>query len=105
MPSRSIAGSFALAVAGASIQMRDSFNVAIYGVFSATIVLEKSFDRQNVANDGAATWSAVSRDIAANPASYTAPTGIVVSEPEAGIYYRLRCSSYVSGTANWRLSQ
>jgi hypothetical protein len=105
MPSRSIAGSFASAVAGASIQTRDSFNVAIYGVFSATIVLEKSYDRQNVANDGAATWSAVSRDIAGNPASYSAPTGVVVSEPEAGVYYRLRCSAFTSGVANWRLSQ
>ena len=105
MASRVQAGTFGSVVAGTSKEFRDSFNISLSGTFSATVVVEKSYDRQNVANDGAATWIGVSKDSAGAAASFTAPCSVVVSEPETGVYYRLNCTVYASGSVVWRMSQ
>lgn len=72
------------------------FNVTVYGVFVGTIVLEATFDGTN--------YVPVNRYCTGNAVSYTAPANEVLPAPEGGVKYRLRCSAYTSGTANWRLS-
>lgn len=71
-------------------------NVSIYGTFSATIVLQRSFD-------GGATWIDVT-DAYGVAFSFTSPATFRVDEPERGVLYRLTCSAYTSGTVNYRLS-
>jgi len=77
---------------------KDLFNAALWGTFVGTVKLEKSFD-------GGTTWLPVSKDIAGNEAAYTAPVNLGIYEPEPNILYSWNCTSYVSGTINYRLSQ
>ena len=74
------------------------FNLSLWGTFSGTVQVERSFDR-------GASWLACSRDGAGTPASYSAPVSLVMEEPEAGVLYRLNCTALSSGTVNYRLSQ
>jgi len=84
-----------------------AFNVAIYGSsgpngpWSGSVQLERSFDGGN-------TWIVCGVGGAGNQAVYAATSGgdvsLVVGEPEKGIGYRLHCTSYTSGTINYRMS-
>jgi len=74
------------------------FNLSIWGTFTGTIDLERSFD------DGS-TWLKCSRDSAGTTASFTVAASVVVEEPEAGVLYRLNATALSSGTANYRISQ
>jgi hypothetical protein len=71
------------------------FNISIWGTFSGTLLLTRSFD-------GGTTW--LTRTDAPGSGSYTTPTSISVSEPERGVLYQLDCSVLASGTANYRMS-
>ena len=69
-----------------------------------TIVLEKSYDAGN-------TWLAVNTDKAGTAASWHLATAninnavtIALLELEKGVAYRLRCSTFGSGTVSYRLS-
>jgi hypothetical protein len=73
------------------------FNVSVYGTFVGTVVLERSFD-------SGANYIPVYRYCTGTAVSYTAPASEVLPEPEGDVIYRLRCSAYTSGTANYRLS-
>lgn len=75
-----------------------AFNIALYGTFVGTVLLEKSFD-------AGVNWIPVYRPATATAVSYTAPGAEVLAEPEDGVQYRWRCSAYTSGTVNYRLSQ
>jgi len=77
---------------------KDLFNIALWGTFVATLVLEKSFD-------GGANWIGVAKDSSGNINSYTAPFAAAVYEPEHTVIYRWRCTSYTSGTIFYRISQ
>lgn len=73
------------------------WNLALWGTFSATTVLQKSFD-------GGVTWIAVTYANSSNTAiSLTASTSLVLFEPERGVLYQLS-TTYVSGTVNYRMS-
>lgn len=74
-----------------------AFNVSLWGTFSATIQLERSFD-------GGTTWLPIT---AAGTQLYlwTAPASEVAEEYEYGVQYRVRCTFYTSGTVNYRISQ
>lgn len=73
-----------------------SFNVSIQGTFTATVLLERSFD--------GSTFETCSKpDLSA--ASFTAPVSFLAEEPEPNVQYRLRCSAFTSGTVTYRLSQ
>jgi hypothetical protein len=85
-----------------------AFNVLIYGNggpngnWSGTVQLERCFD-------GGTTWVVCGIGGAGQPAIYTsAGTGsdvsVMVDEFESGVYYRLHCTAYVSGTINFRMS-
>ena len=100
----SATGSFAATGNGAafipntgSYNNGQQFNVAIYGTFVGTIVLEASFD-------SGSNWVPVLRYCTGTAVSYTTPSNEVLPAPEGGVQYRLRCSAYTSGTANYRLS-
>ena len=72
------------------------FNLSLWGTFAATVQLERSFD--------GATWLPLT---ALGTAVYvfTAPCSETAEETEMGVVYRLNCTSYTSGTVNYRLSQ
>ena len=73
------------------------FNVSIWGSFTGSIQLERSFDNGS-------TWLPIT---AAGTQLYiwTAPASEVAEEPEQGPIYRLHCTAQSGGTANYRISQ
>ena len=91
-------GAFSGTGAGAGVALCGPFNLSVWGTFVATVVVERSFD-------GGTTWLPLSLDTYGTTVSLTAPCSLIVSEPETGVLYRLRCSAFTSGTASWRLSQ
>lgn len=58
-------------------------------VWSGTVNIEKSFD-------GGSTWVVYSTS--------TSPITIAITENELGVYYRANCTTYTSGTINYRFS-
>lgn len=77
------------------IALYGDFSVAVWGTFSATVVLEKSFD-------GGTTWIPAA-NAAGSAISLTAALAIQGRESEMGILYRLDCT-WTSGTVNYRVS-
>lgn len=67
------------------------------GTFTGTVLLERS-------TDGGATWLPCSVDGTGALAQYTAAALVQGLEVEAVALYRLNCTSYSSGTINWRLA-
>lgn len=96
---RQVSGTFGVnAATSQSVKLGGRFNLTLSGVFSATVLLERSFD------DGT-SWNPASTDSLGTAASYTTPISVVGEEPEEGVSYRLRVTAYVSGTVTYRLSQ
>lgn len=92
-----VSGTFTGTANGTSAQFLGQFNVSMWGTYSATVILERSFD-------GGTTFLPLPTDTIGTANAYTAPTTLVVNEPEPGAIYRLRCSVYASGTVNYRLA-
>ncbi|CAH2606421.1 conserved protein of unknown function (plasmid) [Rhodovastum atsumiense] len=94
-----ITGTFTAAgAADKSVACSGRFNVSIWGTFVATVVIERSFD-------GGSTFLPLSTDAYGTAVALTVPCSLVIDEPEAGVIYRLRCTSWTSGSVNWRISQ
>jgi hypothetical protein len=93
-----IAGTLTSATNSAAAIIYGSFNVSLWGTFSATVQLQRSFD-------GGTTWLPVSSDPAGDPLQWTVPVSLTWTEVEHTVGYRLACTAYTSGTANYRLSQ
>ena len=93
-----ISGSFSGTGQSAVRPFLGYFNVSIFGTFSGTVDIEKSFDN-------GANWLKVSVNASGSPASYTNPVSVIVLEPESQVLYRLNCTTYTSGTINYRVSQ
>ena len=98
------AGSTAIVVAGNSVTL--SSNATGTGAsasvfedtgFTATVRVEKSYD-------GGVTWLAANEPGTVTAASFTAQASMEMFEPELGVYYRLNCTAYTSGTINYRIS-
>lgn len=104
MTFRATAGTLTSAAAGDAFQLTEQpksndpgrINVTVWGTFSATVQIERSFD--------GSTWHAVSKDVDGTAASYTAGFSLVVAEPELGVRYRINCTAFTSGTINYRIS-
>jgi hypothetical protein len=92
-----VSGTFTGTGNGTSAQFLGMFNVTLSGTYVATVILERSFD-------GGVTFFPLPTDTIGTPNAYTAPTTLVVNEPEPGAIYRLRCSSYGSGTVTYRMA-
>lgn len=92
-----LSGVFAGTGSSTSAPFLGPFNFTIWGTFSATVNLQKSFD-------GGTTWL-VARDVNGNALTLTAADTHVVEEVEPGVLYRANCSAYTSGNANYRISQ
>jgi|SRR5579884_659531 len=92
-----LGGQFTAAGQSQTILLYGAFNVSIWGTFSGTVQLQRSFD-------GGTTWIMRTIDATGQPASFTAPTSIIVNEPERGVLYQLACTTYTSGTISYRLS-
>lgn len=100
-----ISGSFVGTGVSSAFVFYGSFNVAIYGsagpngAWSGSVQLEKSYD-------GGTTFIVCGVGGAGQQAVYAA--GLDVSFPanelERGVIYHLRCTAYVSGPINYRLS-
>ncbi len=71
------------------------FNVSLWGTFSATAALERSFD--------GITWLPVTYPDG-TALAWTTPVSTGWQESEDGVNYRLNCT-WTSGTMNYRVSQ
>lgn len=92
-------GSFGATGQSASFRpkINKAFNASIKGTFDGTISLERSFNNVD--------WFICSADGVGTPATFTAPFSIAIDESEYGTLYRLNCSAYTSGAANYRIAQ
>lgn len=75
---------------------RGMFNISVWGTFSGSVQLERSFD--------GSTWLPIT---AAGMQLYvwSAPASEVAEEPGRGVQYRLNCTAVSSGTINYRMDQ
>lgn len=72
------------------------FNVSVWGTFSATTIVNRSFD-------GGTTWIPVNFPMSPTLVSFTGAGSVTLFEPERGVLYQLSCT-YVSGTVDYRMS-
>lgn len=84
-----VTGTFTGTGVSASLMLERHFNISINGG-SGTVQIQRSFD------DGS-TFRKVKE--------YTADIEETGIEPEGGIYYRLECTAFTSGTISYRLAQ
>jgi hypothetical protein len=73
-----------------------NFMLWLTGTFTATVVIEASFD-------GGATFHQLTS--LGSAISFTARAVEVLRVPEAGVLVRARCSAFTSGTIGVRISQ
>jgi hypothetical protein len=91
-------GTFTATGGGQAIPVRqDDLNLSLWGTFSASITLERSFDNGT-------TWLPCTY-IDGSPLVWTGPMSTGFAESESGTQYRFNCTSYSSGTVNYRISQ
>lgn len=70
------------------------------GSYSATLEIDRSFD-------GGTTWYVAGVGSSGAQAIYSTPNqdvSLLGTEPEKGVLYRLRCTTWASGTINYRFS-
>lgn len=82
---------------GTSAKAIGQYNIAVWGTFVGTVVLERSFD-------GGTTWLPVTT-FGGAAISFTGAVTTQDQQPEPEVLTRLRCSAYTSGTINTRISQ
>lgn len=75
----------------------DPFDVSLWGTFVATVQLERSFD-------AGVTWLPVTYSDGSSRA-WTGAVSTDLQETSDGVIFRLNCTSYTSGTVNYRISQ
>lgn len=73
------------------------FNLFIYGTFSGSVQLERSWDT-------GVTWVPVSASQLGTTAAYTYPISLSFQEIEPGMLYRLNCTSFSSGPIQYRIA-
>lgn len=89
-------GSFTGTGQSTPVQIYGRFNLSLTGTFVGTVQLER-------ADSSGGTFTVVSRDVAGTPATFsTAFQGLPIEEDEQGMWYRLNCTSYTSGTIGYR---
>lgn len=76
------------------------FNVTVFGTYSGSITLERSFN-YDVDDPSSATWI----EVVSNSTRLLVGPSFIWNEPEYYVIYRLRCTDFTSGTINYRISQ
>lgn len=90
-------GSFTGTGTSTPVQLHGRFNLSLTGTFVGTVQLER-------ADASSGTFTVIARDIAGTPASWSSAfQGLSIEEGEQGMWFRLNCTSYTSGTINWRI--
>lgn len=84
------AGDFSESIKGSNL------NLSIWGTFVATVILERSYDKT--------LWLPMTY-IDGSPISWSTPISTEYPANDYNAFYRFRCTSYTSGTINWRISQ
>lgn len=74
-----------------------TMNLAVWGVFVGTVIVQKSFD-------GGTTWIQTTANGVATH-SLTTPAAETDAEWESNVLWRMTCSAFTSGTINYRISQ
>ena len=74
-----------------------NFNISLWGTFVATVQLERSFD-------SGTTWLPITA-AGTHLFKWTAPASEQNQEDEYIVIFRLNCTSFTSGTVNYRISQ
>jgi hypothetical protein len=92
-----LAGAFTAPAVGLPICLNGDFNFSIWGAFTGSVSLERSFD-------GGVSWLNISVDLAGTDNAFIAPITSSGTEPEGGVLYHFNCTALSAGTANWRLS-
>ena len=94
-----VAGTFAATGQSASFAplAGRAFNISLWGTFTSTIQLERSFD-------GGMTWLPITA-AGAQLYKWTAPASESNQDDEANVQYRLDCTVFTSGAASYRISQ
>lgn len=82
--------------AGPALGLHGKANMTLWGSFTGTVVLQRSFD-------GGAVWHTCTR--LGSAVTFAAPCSEVFEEPEENVVYRLICLDLSSGAITWRLSQ
>jgi hypothetical protein len=78
------------------IARRGDLNISLWGTFTATVTLERSYD--------GSTWLPLTY-LDGVALSWTAPMSTAFTVSDAGASYRFNCTAFTSGTVNWRISQ
>jgi hypothetical protein len=91
-----VSGTFTATGASQAYCFFGPFNISVWGTFSGTVLVQRSFD-------GGTTWL-TRLDTPVGSGSFTAPATFALSEPEQGVSYQLECSVFTSGTVNYRMS-
>lgn len=89
MASVNLSGSFTSTGQSDEVRVSGWFNLSISGTWSATVVVERSFDEGS-------TWVSVE--------SFTSNAEKRGYETE-DVLYRLNCTAYTSGTVSYRISR
>lgn len=92
-----VSGAFTGTGASANTAFYGAFNVAVWGTFNATVALQRSFD-------GGVTWINAGADALGTPVLIPTACSFWTVEPEVGVLYQLNCTSFTSGTVNYRMS-
>ena len=92
-----LSGTLTSVTTSANVPFLGRFNFSLWGVFSATANLQKSFD-------GGTTWI-IARDVNGVAMTLTAADTRVIEEVEPGVLYQVACSAFTSGTINYRVSE
>lgn len=78
-----------------------AFNVSVWGTFSATVQMHRSFDN-------GVTWLPLTVGTT-ELYTWTGGTGVkyseIAAEPMPGVLYSLECDPYTSGTVNYLMGQ
>lgn len=85
------------AVDGSEPVLTGPFNVSIWGAFTGSIALLRSFD------GGATKLPCAAGDL--TDARFSRPISVTVDEPEEGVTYYLSCTNLGSGQPFYRISQ
>ena len=86
-----VTGTFGATGASNGFVTAKGFNISVSGTYAGTIQIQRSFDQ-------GVTWLNV-LELTANQEVERR-----VDDPEVGVYWRLECTAYTSGTATYRIS-